>query len=131
MIHSIGTYLPRWRGASTARVAGDDEDVVTMAVSAGLGALAGSTVDVTSVVLVSRDLPLLEGGNGPALLAGLGLDARTGVREQLGGAPAALEAIADATPGTLVIAADVTGGAGGCGRALRDDRKLRRRSSAA
>ena len=61
---------------------------------------------------MSRDFPLLEGGNGAALLAGLGLGSTTEVREQLGGAPVALEAIADAGHGTLVIGADVTGGAG-------------------
>ncbi len=112
MISAIGTYLPRWRGG-TARVAGEDEDVVTMAVAAGLNAIAASDgTDVASVVLVSRDLPLLEGGNGAALLAGLGLDAQVEVREQLGGAPAALEAVIDAVPRTLVIGADVAGAAG-------------------
>lgn len=111
-IESVGTYLPRW-GTDAARVPGDDEDVVTMAVAAGLQALAGADAStVETVVLVSRDLPLLEGGNGAALLAGLGLPATIEVREQLGGAPAALEAVADAAPGVLVIGADVNGGAG-------------------
>lgn len=112
MVEAIGTYLPRW-GTAAARVPGDDEDVVTMAVAAGLRARAGGAPDaVDTVVLVSRDLPLLEGGNAAALLAGLGLPAGTEVREQLGGAPAALEAVAEAAPGTLVIGADVKGGAG-------------------
>lgn len=112
MVEAIGTYLPRW-GTAAARVPGDDEDVVTMAVAAGLQARAGAEPDaIDTVVLVSRDLPLLEGGNAAALLAGLGLPAGTEVREQLGGAPAALEAVADASPRTLVIAADLKGGAG-------------------
>lgn len=34
----IGTYLPCW-GNATARGVSDDEDAVTMAVAAGLGAL--------------------------------------------------------------------------------------------
>jgi uncharacterized OB-fold protein len=118
MIESIGTYLPTW-GTASARSAGPDEDVVTMAVAAGLQALASADPDaVRSVVLISRDLPLLEGGNSAALLAGLGLDSGTGVREQLGGAPAALEAVAEAPAATLVIGADTTPGAAGAAAVL-------------
>src|SRR5438132_1453833 len=96
MIESIGTYLPPW-GTASLRTAGPDEDVVTMAVAAGLQAMTSfDPGGVRSVVLVSRDLPLLEGGNGAPLLAGLGLPPQTEVREQLGGAPAALEAVCDA-----------------------------------
>jgi hypothetical protein len=63
VIESIGTYLPPW-GTSAARRVGDDEDVVTMAVAAGIQALdAAPHVAVARVVLVSRDVPLLEGGN--------------------------------------------------------------------
>jgi uncharacterized protein len=112
MIEAIGTYLPVWGGGSS-RVAGDDEDVVTMAVAAGLGALGSSSgAGISSVVLVSRDLPVLVPGSGAALLAGLSLPAGTDVREQLGGGPAALEAVAWAPPRTLVIGADVVGGSG-------------------
>ncbi|MHB8465740.1 MAG: Zn-ribbon domain-containing OB-fold protein [Acidimicrobiales bacterium] len=112
MITSIGTYLPPW-GAASQRSPGIDEDVVTMAVAAGIQALGvGPVATITLVVLVSREFPLLEGGNTAPLLAGLGLSAGTEVREQLGGAPAALEAVTDASPGTLVIGADATGGAG-------------------
>src|SRR5262249_23641340 len=50
--------------------------------------------------------PLLEGGNGAALLAGLGLPATIAVVEQVGGAPAVLDALLAAAPGTLVIGAD-------------------------
>jgi uncharacterized OB-fold protein len=62
---------------------------------------------VHAVVLVTRDVPLLAGGNAAALLAGLGLPLETEVREQLGGAPSALEAVAEAGTGTLVIGADL------------------------
>ncbi|WP_371541442.1 hypothetical protein OG266_00775 [Streptomyces sp. NBC_00554] len=45
-----------------------------MAVEAGRAALAAAgAAGVAHVVLVTRDLPLLEGGNSAALLAGLGL----------------------------------------------------------
>jgi uncharacterized OB-fold protein len=112
VIESIGTYLPPW-GTAGARVPGDDEDVVTMAVAAGLQAIAAVEASaITAVELVSRDLPLFEGGNSAALLAGLGLASSLEVREQIGGAPAALQAVAGAAPGTLVIGADLKGGAG-------------------
>jgi len=112
VIEAIGTYLPTW-GTDAQRRPGDDEDVVTMAVAAGLQAIGPDPAPaVTNVVLVSRDLPLLEGGNGAALLAGLSLPATVEVGEQLGGAPAALETMGGAAPGTLVIGADVKGGAG-------------------
>jgi uncharacterized OB-fold protein len=111
-IESIGTYLPPWRASGSARVAGSDEDALTMAVEAGRAALAAATTPVERLIFVSRELPLLEGGNAAALLAGLGLAASIETVEQIGGAPAALDAIATAPPGTLVVAADLAGAAG-------------------
>lgn len=55
-------------------------NVVTMAVEAGRAALTGG-VAVERVVLVSRDLPLLESSNAAVLLAGLGLDPELEVDE--------------------------------------------------
>jgi uncharacterized OB-fold protein len=112
-VAAIATYLPCW-GSARGRVAGGDEDAVTLAVEAGRAAieaaddgdLAGGG-GVRRVVLVSRELPLLEGGNAAVLLAGLGLDPEIEVSERLGGAPAALDALTSARPQTLVIAADV------------------------
>jgi len=102
---SIGTYLPPW-GTDAARVNGRDEDAVTMAVEAGRAALQDG-VDVDSVVLVTRDLPLLDGGNGAALVAGLGLPPATQVVEQIGGAPSVLDALVSVADSTLVIGADI------------------------
>ena len=115
-VAAIATYLPCW-GSGRGRVAGGDEDAVTLAVEAGRAAIGGaggvesvgggSAGGVQRVVLVSRELPLLEGGNAAVLLAGLGLDPEIEVSERLGGAPAALDALTSARPRTLVIAADV------------------------
>ena len=118
---ALGTYLPPW-GTPEIRTVGLDEDALTIAVDAGRAALAGGDVDVHRVVLVTRDLPLLEGGNGAALVAGLGLPAGTEVVEQVGGAPAALDALLAAESGTLVIGADAgTGvGAGAAAAVVRD-----------
>ncbi|HEY1841143.1 MAG TPA: OB-fold domain-containing protein [Mycobacterium sp.] len=100
---SIGTYLPPWT-VRDRRVKGPDEDALTMAVAAGRAADPGATAQ--RVVLVSRDFPLLEGGNGAVLLAALSLPADVPVTEVLGGAPAVLDQICGAGDGTLVIAAD-------------------------
>jgi uncharacterized OB-fold protein len=115
-VAAIATYLPCW-GSAKGRVAGGDEDAVTLAVEAGRAAIGaadgvdsvggGSAGGVQRVVLVSRELPLLEGGNAAVLLAGLGLNPEIEVTERLGGAPAALDALTSARPRTLVIAADV------------------------
>ena len=111
-ITSIGTYLPT-QGQPAARTAGIDEDAVTLAVAAGVAALRGvAPADVAHVVFVSREFPLLEGGNGAALLAGLGVSAHTRISEIIGGAPATLDALVSAATGTLVVGADIAGAAG-------------------
>nr|ABP44981.1 protein of unknown function DUF35 [Mycolicibacterium gilvum PYR-GCK] len=104
-VTSIGTYLPCW-GTPLQRVAGDDEDAVTMAVEAGRAALTNGGA-VERVVFVSRDLPLLESSNAAVLLAGLGLDPELEVDERLGGAPATVDAVSSARPRTLIIGADL------------------------
>jgi uncharacterized OB-fold protein len=112
VIARIGTYLPVW-SAPAGRRAGPDEDAITLAVGAGQAALKGvEPEDVRLVVLVTRDLPLMEGGNAAALLAGLGLSRATDVVERVGSAPAMLDALSAAADATLVIGADVTGPAG-------------------
>jgi uncharacterized OB-fold protein len=100
---SIATYLPPWT-VRDRRVKGPDEDALTMAVAAGRAADPGATA--RRVVLVSRDFPLLEGGNGAVLLAALSLPADVPVSEVLGGAPAVLDQLLSAADGTLVLAAD-------------------------
>ena len=100
---SIGTYLPPWT-VRDRRVKGPDEDALTMAVAAGRAADPDATAQ--RVVLVSRDFPLLEGGNAAVLLAGLSLPADVPVSEVLGGAPAVLDQLLGATDGSLVLAAD-------------------------
>jgi uncharacterized OB-fold protein len=120
-IVALGTYLPVW-GTPSARLTQPDEDALTLAVAAGRAALTDTGVKVHEVVFVTRDQPLLEGGNGPALVAGLGLAPDTLVVERLGGAPAALDAVLSAAPGTLVVGADAgTGTGSGAAAALVGD----------
>ena len=115
---SIGTYLPPWT-VRDRRVKGPDEDALTMAVAAGRAADPDATAQ--RVVLVSRDFPLLEGGNGAVLLAALSLPADIPVAEVLGGAPAVLDQIGNAGDGTLVIASDDNDLATGAGAVLTGD----------
>lgn len=118
MITAIGTYLPRW-GTAMVRCLDEDEDALTLGVAAGLAALRGvDPQTVRAVVLVTRDFPLLEGGNAAALLGGLGVHPSAHVIEQLGGAPAALDAVLNATDATLVIGADAGSGVGAGAGAL-------------
>ena len=73
---SIGTYLPPWKmgkpgsagGKGDRRVKGSDEDALTMAVAAGRA--ADPDASAQRVVLVSRNFPLVEGGNGAVLRRG-------------------------------------------------------------
>jgi len=117
-VFSIGTYLPPW-SVRDRRAKGPDEDALTMAVAAGRAADPDATAQC--VVLVSRDFPLLEGGNGAVLLAALSLPADTPVAEVLGGAPAVLDQIGSARDATLVIATDDNDVAAGAGAVLTGD----------
>jgi uncharacterized OB-fold protein len=119
-ITNLGTYLPKWELPRGGRVAGNDEDGVTMAVAAGRAAL-GSTSGVKQVVLVTRELPLLEGGNAASLLAGLGLADDVDVVERIGGAPTSLDAVVSAGPAVLVIAVDVATPAGAAAALTSDE----------
>ncbi|CQD18572.1 nucleic-acid-binding protein containing a Zn-ribbon [Mycobacterium europaeum] len=112
---SIGTYLPPWQ-VGDRRVKGPDEDALTMAVAAGRA--ADPDASAHRVIMVSRNFPLLEGGNGAVLLAGLSLPADTPVAEVLGGAPALLDQLVSAPDDTLVIAADDNEAAAGASAVL-------------
>lgn len=112
---AIGTYLPPWEKRGR-RVKGPDEDALTMAIAAGRA--ADPRCRAQRVVLVSRNFPLLEGGNGAVLLAGLSLSADVPVTEVLGGAPAVLDQLLAGVDDTLVIAADDSEAASGGAAAL-------------
>src|SRR6202012_2432997 len=73
------------------------------------------------VVLVSRDFPLLEGGNGAGLLAALSLPSDTLVTEVLGGAPAGLDQVGTAGDPPLGKAGDDNDVVAGAGALLTGD----------
>jgi uncharacterized OB-fold protein len=104
-IAALATYRPTWADARGRRTPGADEDVATLAVAAGrlLGERLGT---VARVVLVTRRPDALLGTAPEVVLEGLGLDPATPLVEQIGGAPAALDALLGASEGTLVLAVD-------------------------
>ena len=112
---AISTYLPPWQQVGR-RVKGPDEDALTMAVAAGRA--CDPAASAQRVVMVSRNFPLLEGGNAALLLAGLSLPADVPAAEVLGGAPAVADQILAGADGTLVIAADDSDAAVGAAAVL-------------
>ncbi len=116
-IESLGTYVPAWDDGGT-RVLGPDEDMLTVAVAAGRAAQAAADdVAVSRVVLVCAEPDYLSGA--PLSLLTLGLDLGVGIPAELrvGGGPAALDATAQSSPGTLVIGVE-TGARPGAAAAL-------------
>jgi uncharacterized OB-fold protein len=101
----LATYRPAWADAQGRRQLGPDEDVATLAVSAGR-LLNERLSDVVRVILVTRRPDALLGTAPEVVLEGLGLDRATPLVEQLGGAPATVEALLAAGPGTLILAVD-------------------------
>jgi uncharacterized protein len=109
---AIGTYEPVWQ-RDGVRVAGSDEDIITLAVAAGrvaLGAAPGA--DVQRVVIVTHRPDVLEGVARGVVAIGLGLSDELPVELRIGGAPVALDALASAGSATLLIAVDAVDPAG-------------------
>jgi uncharacterized OB-fold protein len=104
-VSALATYRPTWADSQGRRQLGPDEDVATLAVSAGL-LLADRLSEVVRVVLLTRRPDALLGTAPEVVLEGLGLDRATPVVEQIGGAPATVEALLAAGPGTLILAVD-------------------------
>ena len=105
-IISIGSYTPPWTDGKRP-VRGPDEDAVTMAVAAGRA--ADPRASASRVVGISRDLPLLEGGGGAPLLAGLSLVAALltlGVPSRVGRAAVPVTPAAG-SPQPTAVAAEV------------------------
>ena len=104
-ISALATYRPSWTDDAGRRTLGPDEDVATLAVAAGR-LLGDRLAAVTRVVVVTRRPDALLGTAPEVVLEGLGLDPSIPLVEQVGGAPATLEALLTAGPGTLVLAVD-------------------------
>jgi len=118
---SLGQYQPVWEEGGQ-RVTGPDEDLITLAVAAGRLALGGHNPP-QRVVLLSAEPEYLDGVPLPVLLRGLDLSPEVPAELRVGGAPAVLDAVASAAPGTLVIGVS-TGRGAAAGAALVHDRGM-------
>ena len=101
-VGAIGVYRPAWE-THGLRVLGPDEDMITIAVAAGRAALSTTSEAARRVVLVTAEPDYLEGAPLPVLTRALGLASGIPAELRVGGAPAALEAVASSAPGVLVI----------------------------
>lgn len=120
-MRAVGLYQPAWAEAGR-RVPGPDEDAITMAAAAGRAALSVSPgAAVARVVVIARDPGYLDGAPLPVLTAALCADpaaaAATPAELRIGAAPAVIDAVSTAAPGTLVIAVE-TGPDGGAAAVL-------------
>jgi len=108
---AVGVYQPAWQDGRKRRTLGPDEDVATLAVSAG-DLLHAHLDKVKRVILITRVPDALLGTISEVVLEGLGLKSNTPVEERLGGAPSVLDALLSGADGTLVIAIDPVAPAG-------------------
>jgi uncharacterized OB-fold protein len=115
-VGAIGVYRPAWQSRGS-RVLGPDEDMITIAVAAGRAALSATSEAVRRVVLVTAEPDYLEGAPLPVLTRALDLASGIPAELRVGGAPAALEAVANSAPGALVIGV-TTGAEAAAGAAL-------------
>jgi uncharacterized OB-fold protein len=101
---AVATYRPAYE-AENRRVAGPDEDLVTMAVSAAQPVLDQGAP--TRLILVSRQLERVPTAAAAVISAALDLPETTPVEQRLGGAATAVEALTSAPEGALVLAVDL------------------------
>jgi uncharacterized protein len=101
---AVATYRPCYE-AGGRRVAGPDEDLVTMAVSAARPVLEHGRPN--RVILVSRQLERTPDSAPAVIAAALDLPETIPVERRLGGAATALEALAGSREAALVLAVEL------------------------
>jgi uncharacterized protein len=101
---AVATYRPAYE-AGGRRVAGPDEDVVTMAVAAGRPVLEHGRPN--RVILVSRQLERAPASASAVIAAALDLPETIPVERRIGGAASALEALVGSPDGALVLAVEL------------------------
>lgn len=120
-ISAAAGYVPRYRltgeeiarthnregGRGARSLAGPDEDALTLAVEAARRLPSGALDDVDRVVFCSTTAPYLVKNNASAAVAALGLRADVAAFDAGGSLRSSIGALLSASPGTLVLAADV------------------------
>lgn len=117
-IGALSLYRPVWEQSGN-RVAGQDEDVLTLAVAAARPLAERHAVERVVVVTGTPDVVVGFGTGVVARALDLAEDAPVELR--LGGAPALLDAVLSAGPGSLVVGVDLTGHAAASGAAWVTD----------
>jgi len=113
-VHALSLYRPAWEEGGR-RVAGPDEDVLTLAVAAARP--LAERHEVRRVVVLTPNPDVLEGFGTGVVARALGLGDDTPVELRVGGAAAALAALLDAGKGSLVVGVDLTAQAAAAGAA--------------
>jgi uncharacterized OB-fold protein len=103
-VAALSLYRPVW-DQSGQRVAGPDEDVLTMGVAAARPLAERHAV--RRVVLVAASPDILEGFGTGVVARALDLAPDAAVELRVGGAPALLDVLLEAAPGTLVVGVDI------------------------
>ena len=104
-IRAMSLYRPAWEQSGT-RVAGPDEDVLTLAVTAARPLAESRSVERVVVVTATPDVVV---GFGSGVVArALDLPDDAAVELRVGGGPALLDAVLSAGAGTLVVGVDLT-----------------------
>ncbi|MGI5131029.1 Zn-ribbon domain-containing OB-fold protein [Pseudonocardia sp. CA-107938] len=111
-IRALSLYRPAWEQSGN-RVAGPDEDVLTLAVAAARPLTESRSVERVVVVTATPDVVV---GFGTGVVArALDLPDDATVELRVGGGPALLDAVLSAGAGTLVVGVDLAEGAAAAG----------------
>ncbi|GAB3081928.1 OB-fold domain-containing protein [Nocardioides zeae] len=117
-VAALSLYRPVWESRGQ-RVAGPDEDVLTLAVAAARP--LAEQHPVARVVLLTSAPDVLEGFGTGVVARALGLGDAAPVELRIGGADAALGVLLEAAAGTLVVGVDLAPGSAAAGAALMAD----------
>jgi uncharacterized OB-fold protein len=120
----LSTYQPAWESKSR-RVMGPDEDLVTLAVDAASPGMRGFGGDsIARIIVVTEQPDVINTAAYGVLRRSLGIPDPVAVEFRVGGAPAALDALASSPTGTLVIGVENGTRGAAAGAALVADRGM-------
>ena len=123
IVTAVGTYEPVWsavpdKRGGRPRLAGPDEDVITMTVAVALAVLEDRVATVSRVVLVTNDADMIEGVPTAVVGRAIGLRPDVPIDFRVGGAAATLDAVLECGAGALVVGVDLTAAGAAAGAVL-------------
>jgi uncharacterized OB-fold protein len=117
-VAALSLYRPVWEQGEQ-RLAGHDEDVLTLAVAAAWP--LAERHEVRRVVVVTPSPDVLEGFGVGVIARALDLGREATVELRVGGAPALVDALLEDRPGSLVVGIDLAAGAAAAAAAYLAD----------